>query len=129
MASLTNLQVKDIESLLPSNDKPGWGRVGSSTIISRTEYIALKEGLRELLKHAVLNVSIYCQEKSIDFPFFRKLLQESTESLDTLWLGYDRNMICTQLMYDDGKASLKLQLARLEEYCALGWFGKYTAAY
>ena len=124
MASLTNLQVKDIESLLPSNDETGWGRVGSSTIISSAEYTALKKELQDLLKHTILNVPMYCQEKSIDAPFFRKLLRESAESPDIQWLGYDRSMICTQPVYDDYKAALKLQLARLEEYCELGRFKK-----
>ena len=124
MATLTNLQVKDIEPLLPSNDETGWGRVGSLTIISSAEYTALKKELQDLLKYTVLNVPTYCQEKAVDVPFFRKLVRESAGSPDIQWLGYDRSMICTQPVYDECKAALKLQLARLEEYCELGRFKK-----
>ena len=32
---LTDLEVKSIEALLPSDDKTEWGRIGSSTIVRK----------------------------------------------------------------------------------------------
>lgn len=116
LASKTNLEVKNVEFLLPPQDRPEWGRVGYLTVIRKEEYTALQEKLQQRLTGGIMIVSEFCKEAAIDQQFFRKLLRESFSKFEIEWPGNDGDLLCTTSFYEDCKSVLRRELVETSTY-------------
>lgn len=84
IAGVLNIDVQSVERLLPV-DKPGWGRVGHTVIITAPEFERLRLSLQHEVLNGVVSVTGFCKAHQVDDDFFRSILPPWDGSWK--WLG------------------------------------------